>query len=105
VHPECRADVLQLADAVVSTSGMVRHAKEDEATEFLIVTECGLSDRLLLELPEKRFYKACKLCRFMKMITLEDTLQSLRTLGPEISLSENVRAGAEKALRRMFELS
>lgn len=104
-HPECRADVLELADAVLSTSGMVRYAKESRASEFLIVTECGLSDRLLLELPEKKFCKVCKLCQYMKMITLEDTLQSLRVMRHEITLSEEVRQGAEKALRRMFELS
>src|SRR5215813_4112617 len=51
-HPECRADVLALADAVMSTSGMVDYAAKSADTEFLVVTECGLSDRLLLELPE-----------------------------------------------------
>ena len=80
VHPECRADVIALADAVLSTSGMVRYAKESSADEFLVVTECGLSDKLLLEVPEKKFYKACKLCQFMKMITLEGTLRSLETM-------------------------
>ena len=104
-HPECRADVLELADAVLSTSGMVRYARESQASEFLIVTECGLSDRLLLELPEKKFYKVCKLCQYMKMITLEDTLESLRLMRHEITLSEEIRARAEKSLRRMFELS
>ena len=104
-HPECREDVLALADAVLSTSGMVQYAKESPAAEFLIVTECGLSDRLLLELPEKRFYKACKLCRYMKMITLEDTLKSLQLMRHEIALDEGIRARAERALRRMFELS
>ncbi|MEO8604805.1 MAG: quinolinate synthase NadA, partial [bacterium] len=69
VHPECRSDVIALADAVLSTSGMVRYAKESPAQEFLVVTECGLTDKLLLEVPEKTFYKACKLCQFMKMIT------------------------------------
>jgi quinolinate synthase len=104
-HPECRRDVLELADAVLSTSGMVDYARENEGHEFLIVTECGLSDRLLLELPEKKFYKVCKLCRYMKMITLEDALESLRSMRHEITLSEEIRRGAEKALRRMFELS
>lgn len=104
-HPECRADVLELADAVLSTSGMVRYAQESSASEFLIVTECGLSDRFLLEVPEKKFYKVCKLCRYMKMITLEGTLESLRCMCHEITLSEEVRKGAEKALRRMFGLS
>src|SRR5262249_40051589 len=64
-HPECRTDVLKLADAVLSTSGMVRYAHDSPAKEFLIVTECGLSDRLLLEVPDKRFYKSCKLCAYM----------------------------------------
>jgi quinolinate synthase len=105
VHPECRADVVALADAVLSTSGMVRYAKESPATEFLIVTECGLSDKLLLEVPEKKFYKACKLCQFMKMITLDGTLRSLETMTHRIELDETVRVNAERSLRRMLELS
>jgi len=103
-HPECRADVLKLADAVLSTSGMVRYAKESAAHEFLVVTECGLSDRLLLEVPDKKFYKSCKLCHYMKMITLEGVRDSLRTLEPEITLPEDVRVRAERALLRMLEL-
>src|SRR5216684_1970045 len=103
-HPECRADVLALADAVLSTSGMVRHAKESPAREFLIVTECGLSDRLLLEVPEKKFYKSCKLCQYMKMITLEGTRDALRALAPEITIPEDVRVRAAAALERMLEL-
>src|SRR3989449_508634 len=103
-HPECRKDVLALADAVLSTSGMVRYAKESDAREFLIVTECGLSDRLLLEVPEKKFYKSCKLCHYMKMITLEGTRDALRDLEPEITLAEDVRVRAARALERMLEL-
>jgi quinolinate synthase len=105
VHPECRADVIALADAVLSTSGMVRYAKASEAQEFLVVTECGLSDRLLVEVPEKKFYKACKLCQFMKMITIEDTLRALERMQHEVVVDEEVRAGAERSLRRMLELS
>ncbi len=104
-HPECRADVLEVADAVLSTSAMVRYAEQSDATEFLIVTECGLSDRLLLEIPGKHFYKACKLCRYMKMITLESTLDSLRNLRYPIELDDDVREGARQALERMLELS
>jgi quinolinate synthase len=104
-HPECRKDVLDLADATLSTSGMVRYARESEADKFLIVTECGLSDRLLMEIPDKHFYKVCKLCQFMKMITLEGTLDSLRNLRHEITLAEKVREGARRALERMLELT
>jgi len=103
-HPECRTDVLALADAVLSTSAMMRYARESSADKFLIVTECGLSDRLLMEVPEKHFYKACKLCQYMKMITLPGTLDSLRNLRYEITLSDDVREGAKRALERMLEL-
>jgi quinolinate synthase len=103
-HPECRSDVLSLADAVLSTSGMVRYARESAEREFLIVTECGLSDRLLLEVPGKKFYKSCKLCHYMKMITLEGTRDALRELGPEITIPEDVRRRAAAALERMLEL-
>ena len=105
VHPECRSDVIDLADAVLSTSGMVRYAKESSAQDFLIVTECGLSDKLALEVPEKQFYRACKLCQFMKMVTLEGTLRSLETMQYEIVLDETIRAGAERSLNRMLELT
>ena len=105
VHPECRADVISLADAALSTSAMMKYAKESPAQEFLIVTECGLSDRLLLEVPEKKFYKSCKLCVFMKMITLDSVLDALRNRRYEITLPEDVRAGAARSLNRMLELS
>ena len=105
VHPECRADVIALADAVLSTSGMVTYAKQSAAQEFLVVTECGLSDRLLIEVPEKKFYKACKLCQFMKMITLEGTQRALERMEHVVTLDEEVRVGAERSLRRMLEMS
>jgi len=104
VHPECRSDVLALADAVLSTSGMIDYARKSDAHEFLVVTECGLSDRLLLELPEKKFYKGCKLCQYMKMITLDETAAALRRMQFPITIEEDVRARAERSIRRMFEL-
>lgn len=104
VHPECRPDVAALADAVLSTSGMVRFAKENEGNRFLVVTECGLSDRLAMEVPEKQFLKGCRLCTFMKVTTLEDVRDSLRDRKYEIEVPEPIRAKAELALRRMFEV-
>ena len=105
VHPECREDVIALADAVLSTEGMVRYAKKSEANEFIVVTECGLSDRLFLELPGKKFYKSCKLCQFMKVTTLDEVLDSLEHMRYEIVIPEEVRKRAERALTRMFELT
>jgi len=103
VHPECRPDVARLADAVLSTSGMVRWAKERPAKRFLVVTECGLSDRLAMEVPDKQFLKGCKLCTFMKVTRLEDVRDSLKFLRYDIEVPEEVRVPAEKALRAMFE--
>ena len=103
VHPECRADVAALADAVLSTSGMVKYAKERSASRFLVVTECGLSDRLAMEVPDKTFLKGCKLCTFMKVTSLEDVRDSLKLMRYEIEVPEDVRVPAERALRRMFE--
>jgi quinolinate synthase len=103
VHPECRPDVASLADAVLSTSGMVRYAKERPAMRFLVVTECGLSDRLAMEVPDKTFVKGCKLCTFMKVTTLEDVRDSLLHMRYEIEVPEDVRVPAERALQRMFD--
>jgi len=104
VHPECRSDVIALADFVASTEGMVKYAKQNDAKEFIIVTECGLSDRLLLEVPEKRFFKSCKLCRQMKVTTLEDIANSLENLKYKIELDEEIRVKAEKSIKKMLEL-
>ena len=90
---------------MLSTSGMARYAKESAANEFLVVTECGLSDRLFLEAPEKRFYKSCKLCHFMKTITIDGTRDALQHLRYEITLDEDVRARAARALERMLAVS
>ncbi len=105
VHPECRTDVLAVADAVLSTAGMIHYAKTSEAKEFIVVTECGLSDRLLMEVPEKRFYKSCKLCQFMKLITLSDTRRALERLGPEITLPADVIERAKAPITRMLAAS
>jgi quinolinate synthase len=104
VHPECRKDVAKLADAVLSTSGMVRYAKENDSARFLVVTECGLSDRLAMEVPDKQFVKGCKVCTFMKVTTLEDVRDSLRELRYPIEIPEEIRVSAERAIRRMFEI-
>jgi quinolinate synthase len=104
VHPECRPDVAKLADAVLSTSGMVRYAKERPNKRFLVVTECGLSDRLAMEVPDKTFVKGCKLCTFMKVTSLVDVRDSLQKMRYEIEVPEDVRAPADRALRRMFEV-
>jgi quinolinate synthase len=103
VHPECRPDVAKLANAVLSTSGMVKYAKEKPAKRFLVVTECGLTDRLAMEVPDKQFLKGCKLCTFMKVTTLDDVRDALKYMRYEIEVPEEIRVPAERALRRMFD--
>jgi len=105
VHPECRDDVVDLADAVMSTSGMVEYAKSSSSDEFLAVTECGLSDLLNIAVPEKKFYRACKIFRYMKMITLDSVIKSLETLQPEITIPESIRISAESSIRMMYKLT
>jgi len=105
VHPECRDDVVSIADKVMSTSGMVKYASKSPSNKFLAVTECGLSDLLAVQVPDKQFYRACNICRFMKMITLENIIESLEQMKPEITLPESLRLGAERAIRYMFELA
>ncbi|TFG92686.1 MAG: quinolinate synthase NadA, partial [Candidatus Atribacteria bacterium] len=74
VHPECNPSVIDLADEVLSTSGMVSFAKKSDKKRFLIGTEEGLIYRLKKENPEKEFYAAgtAKMCRNMKLTTLND---------------------------------
>ncbi|MBK6909451.1 MAG: quinolinate synthase NadA [bacterium] len=105
VHPECRDDVVALADAALSTSGMVEYAQQSAATNFLAVTECGLSDLLQISVPDKNFYRACKICRFMKAISMDDVEQALLKMQFEITIDEPVRSRARHALERMFELT
>ena len=105
VHPECRDDVLKLADAALSTSGMIDYARQSSAERFLAVTECGLSDMLQIAVPEKQFFRACKICRFMKAISLDDVEASLERTQFKITMPEDVRVKAGNAIRKMFELT
>lgn len=107
VHPECPSEVIDLADKVLSTGGMVRFAKESPATDFLIATEEGLIHRLTKENPGKRFMAAGvpRVCSSMKRITLSDVVDALLTQRYEVTIPETTRIDAERALRRMIDLS
>ncbi len=102
-HPECLPEVRELADAIESTSGMIRFAKESPAREFIIATEMGLNYRLGKENPGKSFYSPTKkaLCPNMKMTTLPKAIETLRTGRYEIRLDEDVRRRALKAVEAM----
>ncbi len=106
-HPECPVDVLDLADEVTSTSGMIRFTKESQYTEFIIGTEVGLLYPLKKFNPEKTFYPVLDsmYCEDMKKITLGDVANSLEHLTNQVKVAEKVRIMALKAVQRMIELS
>ncbi|GAQ95462.1 quinolinate synthase [Thermodesulfovibrio aggregans] len=106
VHPECRPEVIELADHVASTSGMVRFAKSSQAKEFIIGTEIGLLYRLRKENPDKKFYplKTNMICPNMKITTLESVLRALKENKYIIQVPEDIRLKAYEAVQRMFNL-
>ncbi|HEY3396753.1 MAG TPA: quinolinate synthase NadA [Armatimonadota bacterium] len=104
-HPECPEDILALADAVLSTSGMLRWAGETEATEIIVVTEVGLLHQLRRRYPEKTFHPLGEaVCPNMKMTTLPKLVASLRDLTTEITIPEEIAVRARQSVQRMIEL-
>ncbi len=105
VHPECNPSVIDLADEVLSTSGMLSFAKKSDKKIFLIGTEEGLIYRLKKENPGKEFYAAgtAKMCRNMKLTTLNDVYFSLKEERYAIELPERIIESAQKALEAMLK--
>ncbi len=107
VHPECRPEVAALADAVLSTGGMCRYARESDAREFIVGTEIGMLYRLRKDNPGKSFIAATEqaVCPNMKLTTIEDVLWSLQEMRTRVTVPEPIRRRAESAVRRMLEVS
>jgi quinolinate synthase len=107
VHPECRPEVIDLADVVASTSGMLRHARESGAREFIVGTETGILHQLQKQCPGKRFYPASEkmVCPNMKATTLDKVKRALETLEPRVTVPSDVRARALASLERMLEIT
>jgi len=105
VHPECRPEVIALADEVLSTGGMCRFARENEAKEIIVGTEIGLIHRLRKENPGKRFIPASEqaVCPRMKLITLETILWSLENMTNQVKVPERIRLKAKAAVDKMLE--
>lgn len=103
-HPECRPEILDLADHICSTSGMYEFARSNPATTFIVGTEEGILWRLRKENPDKTFIIPSRglICPNMKLTSLEDILKSLETLEPRITVPEPMRLRALTALERML---
>lgn len=106
-HPECNAQVRQIADYLGSTSGILKYAKESEAHAFIIATELGVEHALCKENPGKEFYFPATrpICAGMKRITLDKIIQVLETGTNQASIPAEVAAQAGRPLERMLELA
>jgi quinolinate synthase len=104
VHPECRPDVIALADEVLSTGGMCRYAGREDVSQMIVGTETGIIHRLKQENPRKEFIPASEraVCPNMKKITLHKVLRSLEEMKPEVRVPEEIRIKAKTAVDRML---
>ncbi len=104
VHPECRPDVIALADEVLSTSGMIKFARREDVQEVIVGTEMGIIYRLKKENPGKKFIPVSEqaICPNMKLITLEKVLWSLEEMAPEVKVPEKIRLKAKAAVDSML---
>ena len=104
-HPECRPEVLKLADGIFSTAGIIKYAASAEESEFLIGTEQEMMHKLMIDSPNKTFRAVSKYayCANMKMATLPSILTALETETTKIVVPEEIRIKAKKALDRMLE--
>ena len=106
-HPECTMAVLEEADYIGSTSGIIARASESAAEEFIVCTETGVFYELQKNNPEKIFHpaKEDQICEGMKKITLEKVLRALQSMDQTVEMEETARSEARRPLTRMLELA
>ena len=107
VHPECRSEVVALADYVGSTAGIIKYAEASKNTEFLVATELGVFAELKKRCPDKKFYAVgnTQICPNMKKVTLDKLIEALENEENEVLLSEQEISDAHAPLLRMLELA
>ena len=103
-HPECPPDVLDEADFVGSTAGMISHLRTARPQRVVMITECSMSDNVAVEFPEIRFTRPCNLCPHMKRITLRNIHECLLENRYKVEVDPSVAEGARLAVNRMLEL-
>lgn len=105
-HPECKIEVLRLADAIKSTSGMIKYVKESQHKKFIIGTEIGILHPLKKACPDKEFIPADPkmICPDMKKTTLKEVIKALEKLKPEVKVPEHIREKAISAVERMLSI-
>jgi len=107
VHPECRSEVVALADAALGTGGMLRYVRESEDEAFIIGTEIGMIYRLRKENPSKRFIPASEqaICPNMKLISLEKVLWSLEEMTFRVTVPDRFKNAARETVEKMLSVS
>jgi quinolinate synthase len=103
-HPECPPEVLEEADFVGSTSGMIRWVGEERPARVMMVTECSMSDNVSVEHPTVDFIRPCNLCPHMKRITLPKILRALQRMEHRVEVPEEIAARARRAVERMLAI-
>lgn len=105
-HPECRPDVVKLADFVGSTTAIIRYCRESPCEEFIVGTEDGTGYQLRKDSPHKKFYFATKflVCPNMKVNTLKKVVRCLETMKPEIYVPPHIAEKARLSLERMLQV-
>ena len=101
VHPECRPEVVALADVAGSTADILRACGSNHK-EYIIVTENGILWELQRRFPDKTFYPITLECEYMKMLTLENIYETLRTESPEVEVEAEVADAARQSIERMI---
>lgn len=107
IHPECKPEVSSLGDYVGSTSGIINYVKNSQDTQFVIVTEKGVYDRLKRDYPDKEFFliRNNMICDSMKLTSLEEILNALENETNEIHLDEKIRKASFNCIERMLKVS
>lgn len=111
-HPECEEAVLQMADYIGSTTGLLNYSIKSEAKEFIVATESGIIHQMEKANPTKTFIPAppnnncaCNDCPYMKRNTLEKLYLCLKNGSPEVTVAEHIIREARKPIERMLEIS
>jgi len=111
-HPECEEAVLNLADYIGSTTGLLKYTQQDSAQEYIVATETGILHQMQKASPQKTFIPAppsnqcaCNECPYMKLNTLEKLYLCMKYEQPEILMDEELRLAARKPIDRMLEIS
>ncbi len=103
-HPECSPGIAMHSDYVGSTDQMLKYIAASNKDEFLLLTECGLSARLQVEFPQKRFVGTCNMCKYMKSNTLDNILRVLVNPREEdrVLIDPQIIAESKKCIEEMF---